>query len=66
MRCPNCDETMEREDSLAGRRERYKPESLYQCENCGLQGRWALRERFTVTYDPRSEFEFPVSAESGY
>ena len=56
MNCPNCDEIMEREDSLAGRREFYKPEALYQCENCGLQGRWALREKFQITYDPRDEF----------
>lgn len=66
MNCPNCDEIMEREDSLAGRREFYKPEALYQCENCGLQGRWALRERFQITYDPRDEFLFPVLTVGGY
>lgn len=56
MRCPNCNEKMEREDSLAGRRGFYKPEALYQCENCGLQASWVRGSRLTIIYDPRDEF----------
>jgi len=57
MNCPNCDEVMDREDSLAGRREHYKPEALYQCENCGLQAKRILGRSLTITYDPRDEFD---------
>lgn len=61
MKCPNCNEPLDREDayrmvhSSTGELEQLTPTSDYHCDNCGSDYEWKRGKGLAPMFDSRSQ-----------